>query len=858
MPGNLYRPFDAAKFAARRLAARKLAYEPLVVVAAALAAGITLDRVAGQWAIDRASNTPILWWLSAVGAWVAWLICHRLDRGTIACGALLVSIAMSGAAWHHWQWNLFRSNELARFAIDEQTPVAMEAVVLQSPRYVAAPVPTPLRAIPVGERSRIRLAATSIRDVTTWRPVSGECELTIDGNVTGVRAGDRVRVFAQLREISPPLNPGEFDFAKFARTERKLCALATDSAAALTVVGTGSQWTVTHAIDAIRENWRKRIQQSLPRNEAPVAEALLLGSMNSLPRERTLAYLRTGMIHVLVVSGMHLSLLVAVFYGAMRLGVLPRRVALSGVLALVVFYVLLTGAEPPVMRAGAMAALVCLALWYGRRVVSLNSLAAAAILVLLWNPAELFQVGTQLSFLCVATLIWFGQRELNRQPLDPLDRLLAYSLPLPLRLLRAAGKSVWFTIAATTAVWLTAVALIMSQFHLVPWLAIPISPVVFLLVGVAIATGFAWLMVGWIVPPLGNFLALLCGWSIAGMDAVVVWTSQFQWGYLWTPGPGLWWVLGAYALWIAVYYARFLSSIGRWSIGLACAWIAIGFAVPLLRPAPFDALQCSFIAVGHGTCVVLETSDGRTLLYDAGALRSPDDAAGIISSYLWSRGITRLDGIVLSHADVDHYNAVPELLDYFHVAGVYVTPHMWPGELAAGDQGAPAQLRRQLEAHGILIEMLEMGDRLQLGDVTAEVLHPTLLGVVGTDNANSMVLAIEYQGRRILLPGDLESLGIEFLLAQEPYDCDVLLAPHHGSLRSDPPGFAAWSMPEWVVISGNRSAGTDEVAHRYQLAGARVLQTADHGAVQFVLGDGPIQIETASSQRHRMAQEIAF
>jgi competence protein ComEC len=848
MPGNLFRPFDAAKFAARRHAARQISYEPLVVVAAALAGGIVLDRAAGEWTADRPLATPAVWWLAAVGAWIVWLVCYQLDRHALGCGALLASIALGGAAWHHWQWNLFQNDELARFASDEQQPAAIEAIALRSPQQIAAPTPTPLRAIPIGERSRVALYVTALRDVDDWRPVSGACELTLDGRLTGVGAGDRVRVFAQLRDLTPPLNPGEFDYAEFARTERELCALATDSTAALTVIEPGSLWTMMHAIDRVRENWRQTIQRTLPAAEAPVAEALLLGSMNSLPRERTLPYLRTGMIHVLVVSGMHLSLLVAVFYGAMRLGVLPRRVALGAVMALVVFYVLLTGGQPPVMRAGVMAALVCLALWYGRRVINFNSLAAAAILVLAWNPAELFQVGTQLSFLCVATLIWFGQRTLERQPVDPLDRLIAFSRPLPLRLLIATRDSVWFTLSATTAVWLVALALVMSQFHLVPWAAIPISPVVFLLVGIAIATGFAWLMVGWLIPPLGNLLGMLCGCSIGAMDEVVVWTSQFEWGNLWTPGPAAWWVIGAYVLWAVLYYARFLGGVRRWSVGMTCGWIAVGFAVPLLRSAP-EGLRCSFVAVGHGTCVVLQTPDRRTLLYDAGALRSPDDAAQIIASYLWSRGITRLDGIVLSHADVDHYNAVPELLDYFRVSGVYITPHMWPRKLAEGDQSAPAQLRRELEARGVRIETLEMGDLLQLGDVTAEVLHPTLLGVVGTDNANSMVLGVEYQGRRILLPGDLEALGIDFLLAQEAYDCDVLLAPHHGSLRSDPPGFAAWSMPEWVVISGNRSAATDEVAQRYQLAGARVLHTAEHGSCEFLVQEGPIELTTGRGRR---------
>jgi competence protein ComEC len=105
--------------------------------------------------------------------------------------------------------------------------------------------------------------------------------------------------------------------------------------------------------------------------------------------------------------------------------------------------------------------------------------------------------------------------------------------------------------------------------------------------------------------------------------------------------------------------------------------------------------------------------------------------------------------------------------------------------------------------------------------------------VVGSDNANSITLAVEYGGRRILLPGDLESPGLEDLIAELPYDCDILLAPHHGSRRSDPPGFAAWSRPEWVVVSGGGGDEIELVQRTYERAGARVLATIDVGTVQF-------------------------
>jgi competence protein ComEC len=104
---------------------------------------------------------------------------------------------------------------------------------------------------------------------------------------------------------------------------------------------------------------------------------------------------------------------------------------------------------------------------------------------------------------------------------------------------------------------------------------------------------------------------------------------------------------------------------------------------------------------------------------------------------------------------------------------------------------------------------------------------------VGSDNANSLSLAVEYAGRRVLLPGDLESPGLEDVMAEEPYNCDILLAPHHGSRRSDPPGFAAWSTPEWVVISGAGGDDAGLVTQTYQRAGAFVLPTHELGTVSF-------------------------
>jgi competence protein ComEC len=281
-------------------------------------------------------------------------------------------------------------------------------------------------------------------------------------------------------------------------------------------------------------------------------------------------------------------------------------------------------------------------------------------------------------------------------------------------------------------------------------------------------------------------------------------------------------------------------------MALFAAWLTIGLIPPIWRSSHRDGLDCSFVAVGHGACVVLQTPSGKTLLYDAGSLGSPHHGARTIADFLWSQGITRIDGIVLSHADIDHYNAVPDLLHRFDVGAVFVSPVMFEPLIEPDGLDAVSELRRNLDVAGVRIREIEAGDRLDTGDagLRITVLHPPAAGVLGSDNANSIVLLLEYEGRRILLPGDLEPPGLDNVLAELPVDCDIALAPHHGSPQSDPLGLAAWCSPEWVVVSGGRPADEGEVEAVFREAGAEVLHTYESGMVGFSIQPSGIRVRT--------------
>jgi competence protein ComEC len=161
-----------------------------------------------------------------------------------------------------------------------------------------------------------------------------------------------------------------------------------------------------------------------------------------------------------------------------------------------------------------------------------------------------------------------------------------------------------------------------------------------------------------------------------------------------------------------------------------------------------------------------------------------------------------------------------------------------------------AALREAIGEWGVPVREIFANDRLRGGQrCLIEVLHPPRRGVLGNDNANSLVLAIEYGGRRILLPGDLEPPGLDAVLAEEPWDCDVLLAPHHGSGRSNPPGLARWSAPEWVVVSGSLNDYEPDTEATYRAAGGEVLHTGRVGAVRVVIEKGGLEVSSYLESR---------
>ena len=470
------------------------------------------------------------------------------------------------------------------------------------------------------------------------------------------------------------------------------------------------------------------------------------------------------------------------------------------------------------------------------RASAINLLAASALVVLALNPSELFRGGTQLSFLGVAVVVGCVQPVWLRPVPDPLERMLETYMTWPELTQRWFLKHVKTLFLVSFLVWIFVAPLVLYHFNIITPSGFLISPVLWPFVAMALVAGLGVCTIGFVFPPAAWLMGKICGGCLFATESTVAWASQLSWGHAYAPGPPVWWLIVLYgAMGIVALVPQFQNSVKRLT-ALAALWVAIGFGVAAWHPRQSDGLHCSFLAVGHGTCVVLEFPSGQTMLYDAGSLGSPEGATNAISAFLWERGISHIDAVVISHADVDHYNALPGLLERFDVGVVYVSPLMFDPWANSGDLTAPNFLKQTIVAANVPLREVWMNDRLRVADeaVNIEILHPPRFGVPGRDNANSLLVLVEYAGARILLPGDLESPGIESVMAEPPLDTDILLAPHHGSRFSDPPGFAAWCTPNWVVMSdGSSPDATSFSSTSYRTAGAEVLHTSQSGAVEF-------------------------
>jgi len=693
-------------------------------------------------------------------------------------------------------------------------------------------------------RTKLAIRATRIRDGANWIDVSGIADLVIHLPTRHVHSGDRIRVFGQLVGSSPPTNPGQFDFRKFYRAKSKLAFVHAYHAESVEVIEPAG-WAGAKLLSRLRQELNELTWTHVDEDEAALASAILLGNREQLSRSRRNSFLETGTVHLLAISGLHVGILAGTFFFLFRIGLLNREACLWATVCFVLFYAWLVEFRPPVSRAAILIVLFCVGRLCGERGFSFNLLAIAGLIVMILNPSDLFGIGPQFSFLAVATLV-FGKDWVFWSPSrDPIKRLVANTRPFHVRTINWLGRKLRTAVLVSALIWLVAMPLVAFRFHLIAPIALLINPILLVPIAWALYGGLGVLVLGWFAPSMANGFGWFCHVNLAWIEGLIAIAQMIPLGHGWTCGPT--------GFSVGLFYAGvFLFAIypptrlpGRWLLTLTVVWLVFVWFLPdqiekwWQRNAVDGPVSLTVIDVGHGSSALIQLPDGRNMIYDAGALGSAEYGARNIAGVLWSERIEHVDAVVLSHADVDHFNAVAQLTDQFSIGVVYVSRQMKESR-----SSAVRALVAVLKAKNIPIRELAANDQLLTeSNCSAHVLGPPIHGTGGNDNSNSVVLMLEYLGKKILLPGDLERSGLSLLFQQEPIDFDIVVAAHHGSKNSLPTEFMKWSTPEFVAISGGSRRVSDTTVQMFQAPGRQIGRTDRDGAVRFEIDGSGITMK---------------
>lgn len=643
-----------------------------------------------------------------------------------------------------------------------------------------------------------------------------------------VEPGERIAVTGRLRTPRGTWNPGSPDRAVVTR-------------------GRGAEWELTVTrIERIADEpgaldrawrWASGVQRDLAgridgEDDATAREALkgiVTGDRADIPAALDERWRAVGIYHVLSVSGLHLAVIAGLAFALLRrifaaspLGARtrPARWAAPAALILAIGYTLVTGAQLATLRALLVVTIVLVGQMLDRPVRLVDALGAAAILLLVWRPQDLYDPSFQLSFIAALTLALLPASE---RRVDP-----RWSVRAARWALRGIATSAWVTV--TTAP-ITAL-----HFHQVAPGGVVgnvlLTPLVEL---VALPAGLAGAALG--IAPLVD----LAVWIVARVDDIAaVLAHAMPIGAIALESALLAAALVAVALWSCARRGRTRVEIAVWLV--LCAIWALAPAAPAR-----GTLRVTFLDVGQGDAAIVELPGGRVWLVDAGGHASARDLAtssapGLaITRALAVYGHDHLDLAIVSHPHPDHY---------LGLAAIAVPiDELWIADRPTGD-GSFTRVLTALTARGTRLGTPSLGATTVDG-VTLHVWAPRFIAADGAEailapdpvrsvNDNSLVVSISYGGRTILFAGDLEAEGEDTLVAAGVPRVDVVKVPHHGSPTSSSPAFIAATSPAHAVIScgvaNTFGFPSPEVLARWQHAGASIERTDIDGAITITIG----------------------
>lgn len=571
-------------------------------------------------------------------------------------------------------------------------------------------------------------------------------------------------------------------------------------------------------VPALRQQLFQRLKENTG-SETGLAQALLLSDLSSKNELRDVLS-RGGLVHLIVVSGLHIYFIYYLIITLLCL-FLPRRWAIFPALLLALVFTALNGWSPPVLRALLMILIFSIGKLLSRSVSSLQGLALSLWIVSLISPQEIFGLSLQLSYFSVL-IISQGVPVIWVHPED------SWLKRFPRNLLRFVLTSV---IASLGILPLTLYHFGMGSLNgiLGNLLAIPLIslllPLSFLL---------ALLPAGWAITEIfGLAYTFLSQFFMSWADWVANLPLLIQSKYISFP---------ALLAGLLMVHLMLLISRGKWHTLKRLALPSLGMILFLLFFPGLGKFQPGVYIYncGNADCSLMRLDKDTELMIDTGGVYGLLSETGSLSAeqllednwmqrrllrHLGKSGIQELDLLVLTHLHNDHYGGLASLLRAIRVRRLLIGSRVLESELWQ-------ELEPKLELSRTQIIPVQGGDSLILGDAVLHVLHPDEGFSAADLNNRSLVLRVDWQGKRLLFTGDIEQEAEAYLVQNYPGQlrADYLKVPHHGSISSSSEDFvkAVDAGEAWISCAGHSRFRFPhpKVVQRYEAVGTVVTKTA--------------------------------